>query len=363
MTHATRRSFTLALAATAVALLLVLPAPSSAKVSHDFLGVVAEDVLVGDDAYREAQLAAQQQLGVGLIRQTFRWDEIELTPGYYDFSVYDRLVAAAARHRIKIMPIVFAPPAFRSGAPAGYSDRFTYPPRSNDEMGAFTAVLVKRYGPGGSFWASHPETPYLPIHSWQIWNEPNLKYYWPGGPDPRAYTAMLWAASAAIRSVDPGAEIVTAGMPDSNKGTPLLKFVQGMYKAGARKAFNTLAVNLYGTPDQMLERTKLVRQLMDQQHHSKGRIRVTEIGWATAGPKGKYTVGMKEQARRVQTVLKGFAKQRGKLGVSGIVYFNWKDLPSYPGRTDFWGLHTGLLDASGKPKPALAALAKVLRAL
>ena len=60
--------------------------------------------------------------------------------------------------------------------------------------------------------------PRLPIRSWQIWNEPNLGPYWCGKANAKQYVAMLRAVGTAIKQVDRGAHIVTAGLPDSKLG-------------------------------------------------------------------------------------------------------------------------------------------------
>ena len=74
-----------------------------------------------------------------------------------DFSVYDTVMAAAASAGLKVLPVVMDPPAWRSTAPATGALRAMYPPRDVAAMAALTTALVQRYGPGGSFWASHPE--------------------------------------------------------------------------------------------------------------------------------------------------------------------------------------------------------------
>ncbi len=59
----------------------------------------------------------------------------------------------------------------------------------------FLKALVQRYGPGGEYWGAryHQQfganaTP-LPVTSWQIWNEPNLKKYFAPSPVARAVRA------------------------------------------------------------------------------------------------------------------------------------------------------------------------------
>ncbi len=38
----------------------------------------------------------------------------------------------------------------------------------------FLRDAVERYGPEGSFWEENPDLPFLPIRSWEIWNEENI---------------------------------------------------------------------------------------------------------------------------------------------------------------------------------------------
>ena len=213
-----------------------------------FLGVVAEDAFGRPGAYRSRTLDRVRAAGAGLVRQTFDWTLIERSPGRYDFSFYDRFVAALAKRGLQLLPILFNPPPIRSSAPPRGRRRGTYPPRRFADLGAFGAVLARRYGPGGSFWRSRPRLPRLPVRSWQIWNEPNVPVYWPPGPDAAAYARLLRVTGQAIKRVDPGAEIVTAGLAESELGVPLQSYLEGMYEAGAAGTFDVLALNPFA-PD------------------------------------------------------------------------------------------------------------------
>src|SRR6185437_12192783 len=185
------------------------------------------------------------QMGVGILRETFDWASIERAPGRYDFAAYDGLVGSLAARHMTVLPVLLDPPRFRSSAPRVGAKPGTYPPKSYADMGRFAAALVRRYGPKGHFWTGHPELPKIPIRAWQIWNEPSLPAYWPTGPDPAQYTQMLERVARSIRRLDAHAEIVTAGIPNSRLGIPFDQFVDGMYKAGAKGAFDTLAIHPY----------------------------------------------------------------------------------------------------------------------
>jgi exo-beta-1,3-glucanase (GH17 family) len=78
---------------------------------------------------------------------------------------------------------------------------------------------------------------------------------------------------------------------------------------------------------------------------------VTEVGWGTGGKPGPLTVTPGEQAAYVQETL----TRLHALGVRGVVVFQWRDPKPFPGRREIWPYYAGLNDASGKPKPSLAA--------
>ncbi len=334
------------------------------KPPPDFFGFVHNEVMASEGDALNAELARAAATGAGIIRQTFDWASIERTPGEYEFLVHDRFVEAMARHGLEVLPVLFNPPPFRSSAPAVGARRGTYAPRSNAEFAQFATLLVQRYGPGGTFWAAHPDLRPQPIRSWQVWNEPNLLVYWPSGVNPGQYAQMLKAVGAAIKQADPGAEIVTAGIPESRSGMPLPRFLKGVIRGGARSAFDTLAINPYATtPEGVYENFWKARRMLDRFKAKNIRIWATELGWATSGPSNPFNAGPLRQVRlitRTFPLLAGYAK---RLKIRGVVYYAWRDAPIYEGGKDFWGLHTGLLTLNGAIKPGLAAYRASVAAL
>jgi hypothetical protein len=337
--------------------LLAGGAPAHAALPKSFFGLVSEDVFAGKPSYRNATLAKQSSIGVGLIRQTFHWNQIETRRGKYNFAYYDAYMAATASHGIQVLPILFDPPKFR--APVSRRTSATYPPRHYADLGTFGAAVARRYGPNGTFWAQHPTVPRVPITSYQVWNEPNIKAYWPSGPNPRKYASLLKATAAGIHSVDPQAEIVTAGLPDSRLSRPgnVYSYVKGLLHAGAASSFNTLAVNPYGkNSSQILQKLNRFRSLLDHGGASGAGMWVTEFGWSDKGPLSSFRVGAGGQARQIRKTIPALAAAAGRLRLRGFVYYDWKDAKPYPpAYRDFWGLHTGLLQRNGRSKPALNA--------
>jgi hypothetical protein len=343
---------------------LGLAPTAGAALPKGFVGLSSEDVFAGGAAYRTSNLSKQASLGVRLQRQAFNWSQIETSPGQYNLGYYDAYVAAAAAHRIRILPILFNPPSFQVARRSG---RATCPPRSNASFAAFAKALVRRYGSNGTLWRSRPNLPKTPITAWQIWNEPNLRVYWCNKPNARQYVRMLRVVGKGIKKVDRRAEIVTAGLPPSKlTGTvPLSRYIAQMYRARGRSAFDTLAINSYAVDQRELGRLLAsIRRLMNARGDRRARIWITELGWGDKGLRHRFIVGARGQARRITTSFALIRQQRRRLRLRGVVYFSWRDARPYPPQyKDMWGLHTGLLTLNGKPKPAYSAFRRAVRRL
>ncbi len=347
------------LAGCASLLVAGLAAPAAhASDAGDAVGIYSEELERGNSADPAAVAAAMRDANVGLVRQPFSWARVETAPGQLDFSVYDAVMAAAAGAGLRVLPVVMDPPAWRSTAPASGRLRAMYPPRDPAAMAAFVTALVRRYGPNGTFWSTHPQLPPVPIRSWQVWNEPNIQAFWATGPDPAAYVRLLDAVGTAIRAGDPGAEIVVGGLPYAGNGLTVPQFVDAMYAAGARGTFDTLAVHPYAAdPTGVLEILRVTRQQLDALGDPERPIWATEFGWATGGPPVTITNSEAGQAKLLRDTIEYMQRARDVLHLRGFVAFRWKDVQLNPGQTDVWPLHTGLLRVDGSSKPAVGAFA------
>jgi len=350
----------------AVCIALVFGSAARAAVPSGFVGVVADDAFIGTDAYQREQLAQMRAAGVTLVRRTLDWAEIERAPGVYDWSAYDRFVLAAAAQGIEVLPILFDPPDFLAAPrPKSYAPKL---PRDFFDVAIFARAAIARFGPQGTLWAEHPDAPARPIRAWQVWNEPNLAAYWPLLHSARDYTRLLSVVAPAIHEADPGAEVVAAGLPDSRRAStwaiPLDDYIDDLLHEGAGRWIDSLAVNAYApTADGVVAIARRARRALNRRGLRDVRLRITEVGWSTGGPAGAYSTTMRGQAQRIRALLPKLARARASLKLEGVVYYAWRDARPYAGGKDFWGLHTGLLDLAGRPKPGLGAFRDAALAL
>jgi hypothetical protein len=345
-----------ALAALACALAVPAAARSQApSLPADFVGMNANvgDVVHSPTARRIKVLGDIAAIRVQSVREPFSWAFVERKPNQFDFTYYDSLVAEAARHGLRVLPTLEDPPDWRSKRPADVPHRVEYPPKSNAEMASFAGVLAARYGPDGVLWKTNPKLPYLPILSWQIWNEPNIPVFWGYHPNAAEYTDLLTKVSGAIRQAQPGAEIVTAGLTYASFGVTAPVFLEDMYKAGAKGTFDTLAVHPYSHDDRTV--VALIgdaRTVLDQ-HGDHAKIWVTEFGWATSDPHASsYGHTEKDQAKLIGDTVARLGSVREQLGLRGFDYFYWAESAPPPDPSDddpLWN-HVGLLSYGDRPK-------------
>jgi hypothetical protein len=265
-----------------------------------------------------------------------------------------------------ILPVLFDPPSWRSSRPTIGAHSGTYPPSSNAEFADFAVRLVRRYGAYGSFWSQHPWVPYRPLRAWQIWNEPQTRAYWPNGPNAAQYVAMLRTVGSAIKHADPGSEVVAAGISDSILGIPLHDYLRQMYAAGARGTFDTMAVHPYApAADIAYDIVADMRRVMDDNGDRSKPIWVTELGWATWGDNpSPFNVGVDGQAEVVKRAWAALVAGRDALRLRGLAYYSYGDIAPYaPTYGDFFGLHTGLVQRDGTPKPAFWTFEATVNAL
>jgi hypothetical protein len=95
---------------------------------------------------------------------------------------------------------------------------------------------------------------YNPI--WEIWNEPNLEFYWGANPDVTAYTQLAIATAQALR---------TAGATDIWSGGTSgidLSWTRQMIASGAFDVMNGCAVHTYELPCTQYGQYQLLLPLM-----------------------------------------------------------------------------------------------------
>lgn len=217
--------------------------------------------------------------GVVYFRMDASWVNAEPNPPidgehHYSWESYDKIAARLAANNMKWYPTLDYTPAWAS--PNG--NLFTAPSNPFD-FATYTQAFAKRYGPGGDFWTTRPDLPYLPTEHYEIWNEPNSSKFLEDG-NPADFYQLYALSRAAIRTVQPNAKVVLGGLLDS--GT--LDAV-GWFNQMARSinkplsgAVDAVGYHPYlGYESQILSRVKQLRKSIDRHGGKNVPIEITEF--------------------------------------------------------------------------------------
>ena len=206
----------------------------------------------------------------------------------------------------------------------------------------FLKAAVARYGPGGSYWANGyreqfgaDATP-LPIQSWQIWNEPNLKKFFAPGANvqqsAQKYARLLQISHDAIKSRDPQAQIVLAGMPANGDVTAWV-FLNNLYEVpGVKGDFDAAALHPYAR-DWMGSAARSMQFRASMTNHGDGPtpLWVTEFAWGS-GPPDQFgkNKGLTGQQQLLSSSFKLILSRRSEWNLQRLFWFLWRDPPPVP---------------------------------
>jgi hypothetical protein len=361
-------------AVVAVAAIFAAFASAAQALPAGFWGVVPQSHLTNEQFQR---LGGG---GVESIRIPIGWASVQPTKeSQFDWSGYDSQIEEAAKAGIKVLPFLSGAPEWAvpaktvSGTGGALKAPAYLPVKGAARTGwvAFLTAAVARYGPTGSFWSEHPSVPKRPIRQWQIWNEPNFKYFI-AKPNPAEYGKLVKISHTALKAADPGAQVILAGLfsrpkgainPRTGKHKSLnwyaSQFLDQMYKRtpGLKTRFQGAALHPYTNrasdlPGVMNEFRKILKAHKDA---GKG-LWITELGWSSGKPSGGnlFAKGLAGQARELRTAFTILRKQQVKWRVKSVFWFSVDDAP---GACNFCD-GSGLFAEGFQPKPSWSAYVK-----
>jgi polysaccharide biosynthesis protein PslG len=346
-----RRNRALAAIVAASFALLLLGASSAAArapLPPGFLGVVPQGPLAPSDFARMRGV-------VGTLRIPVYWPQVEPRPGALDFSGLDSTVLAAAGAGARVLPFVYGTPGWLASEPA----RPPLGPKARSAWARFLRALAKRYGPGGELWAGERARP--AIRRWQIWNEPNFLLFWRPRPSPIGYARLLRISARSLHAVDPGAQIVAAGLAPVEGGMLPWRFLRKLYAVpGAADRIDLVALHPYSsTLGGMSFQIREARRVMVAAGDGRKQMLISELGVASDSqlPTG-FNWGLKGQASFLRRAFDLLLRARERWHIAGVEWYAWQDMPGSDPHCVFCQ-HAGLLDGAGKPKPAWWAFKRI----
>ena len=290
----------------------------------------------------------------------------------YDWSIYDRTIGEATRHRIRILLAIYGTPAWANGGkPRNRA------PRRGIDLSNFAFAAARRYS--GTYVTE--EGVKLPaVRLWLAWNEPNAPtFLYPQFrrvgkryvvQSPRDYVRICNAIYAGVHATRLRGQKVGCGVTNprgNNAGrsprpsiSPLV-FAKNLKRFGLRR-FDAYAHHPYaGIGEKPASKPKaktavilgnidvLIKQVTRQ--WGPKRIWLTEYGYQTY-PDRLFGVSYAKQALYLR---QAFAIARKHPRIDMMLWFLLRDEPRLGG----W--QSGFFSASGRRKPAYTAFQRLPR--
>jgi hypothetical protein len=361
------RAFALALG---LATLLVALAPAAAQaLPGKFWGVVPQDNIGVE------RLERLKRGGVDSVRMPMFWGNVQpVQGGGFDWSSVDGTVTAAARVGVEVLPFLYGAPTWAvpsavvPGSGGGIRAPKFLPVNTGTQRAGwqqFAREAVLRYGPGGAFWAAHPELPERPIRTWQVWNEPNFKYF-VVRPNPTEYGKLVKISYTAIRGADPGAKVILAGLfsrpleatfkrrpPQAYFATD---FLNRMYLTtpGIKRRFHGVSLHPYtGSYRNFVPYIEEVRDVLAAHRDAGKGLWLTEVSWSSQPPQrgNSFNKGWSGQAAELRGAFRLVRANQRRWKIQRIYWFSVEDRRFSCNFCDGSGLFTETF----APKPAWRA--------
>jgi len=322
------------------------------------LGVnVALDQYSEDELHENLQL--MQSSNIVWARQFVFWDEVEPEENNFIWDKWDTIIATVAKYpELELVVVLMNSPEWARINPPNLDVTKTAPPQTPITFARFASSFAQRYGDV--------------IDYYQIWDEPNLDDAWGLlDPQPTDYVALLTEAYHAIHQVDPSATIISAALAPttetSGQNISDIRFLDMMYRRGAKDVMDVIASKPYGFSSSPLERTVdeavlnfsriiALREIMLSYDDGKTSLWASNWGWNSLPDnwQGQPSIwGSVSADQQIQYTLQALDRTHRELPWLGAMMLqHWQ--PKAEESNPQWGF--ALLNQQNQPTPLLESI-------
>ncbi len=233
---------------------------------------------------REQTCTAAANVNLPIVRDEVHWGTVERVKGQLSLPERASWVESAAANGIKSLVVLsYGNPIYDFGKPtqaeldAGAAWDCTIPVRDGDPETTADDEYFDAYIRYVDFVSKSLAGK---VEAYEIWNEPDIKYFNTKDATAAEYTEMLKAAYRTIKQNDPDVTVLGGAIAFQTE------FIDGMMKAGAGSYMDGLSVHYYlgkSAPEKRARnRLDDYRDVLVKYGYDKMPVWVTETGWANS---------------------------------------------------------------------------------
>jgi len=241
--------------------------------------------------------------GAGWIREEIRWDWVEHPLGKWDWGFTDEMVQDARGRNLEILGVL----GYNNSAQTAGTVNFSMP-----DIG-----LWKNYVAGV---VTHYKGQ---IHAWEVWNEPDVPYFWSGSV--ADYVTLLRETYTTIKAIDPTATVMNGACSNLD-----LNWFNDFLNRGGATYTDVLAFHPYAMRSSIDNGDY---QKLDLAHLKDIQTRIgkpwwfTEIGWSSAASGADYGGGVGTEQTQAGYMIRQYVLSLDYQGldVQHIFWYNFHD--------------------------------------
>lgn len=213
----------------------------------------------------------------------FTWAQTEKTKGHYDFSAYDKLLAAMQRYHLRGLWILdYGNPLYQHGQSPST-------PAARQAFCRWVAAAMRHFKGHGIMW--------------EMWNEPD-GFWTPPPPEPSAYDQLAVAVGRTIWRVAPHELYVGPALLCTDVHDPNLGGLKAYFKGGVLRYFDAVTLHPYRTcvglvqPETVQADYQRIRRLIAADAPKGKHIPIISSEWGYPTSPGAYGDGGARYAAR-----------------------------------------------------------------
>ncbi len=317
----------------------------------------------------DAEYERLSALNLGWVKLFVHWRDVEAIPNQFDYANLDAAIDRFSADGVNILLTVTSAPAWTRT-----SQSEDGPPDQVDEYAAFVGALAERYVGR--------------VAAYQVWHEPNIRREWNSAQHPisaDSYLALLRSAYTAIKTADPAARVISAGLAPTgfNDGINAVddqRYLEALYQGGLATISDAIGVHPAGwanPPDAVCcisaegvtthyqnprfyfrETLDAYRQIMTQ-YGDDAPMWITQFGWGssadtTTPPNNFNYVGFVSLEQQAAYNLDAFEIGAARGDVQVMILKNYDGCALTPFNAEL--CYFSVLNPQGTPRPLYDAL-------
>jgi hypothetical protein len=308
-------------------------------------------------------LQGVKTLGATWVRFDIDWSIVQQNGATtYNWLPFDNIVAGLNKYGLKGLGIIDYTPSWARLVGCSNSQ---CAPASPQLFANFSRAVVERYAPMG-------------MHTWEIWNEPNLVQFWKPRPNPSLYSTLLQDAYLSIKAEDSSATVLVGGLSDTSTehgNISMRDFLSALYNDHTKGFFDAVAVHPYTYPSPPSStgssngwaQLSALHTIMASHGDGNKLIWITEYGAPTNGPGEMASSGTATPGGGVDHVSTQLQAKMVTDAVELYETYSWMGPFFWYSYQDVGISSTtnenffGLVDANGNKKPAYYAYQQAIQ--